>query len=212
MKHFKNFFSLGIFTLLLSTSVLAQSHKGQMDTDGILSKGEIPNPHINYRDHNKQKHRVPQKLRPSASEPHRGKVDSDGILSSGEISNPLINYNARRHEPYWYRDHDWDHRWDKYDEGYWQRNPERRWWGKDDTNWRRDERFGDVLHDGLRSGRISGREERELRGMRADLLRSEQEYWNDGYLSKREREDLEDRAADLRKAFNHELNDGEYRR
>jgi hypothetical protein len=35
--------------------IRVDSHTGQMDTDGILSPGEVPNPNINY-DHAQQRH------------------------------------------------------------------------------------------------------------------------------------------------------------
>lgn len=198
-------------TLCVASSGFAQAHRGQMDTDGILSPGEVRNPRINYNHREYERGRNQARSAPAA-EPHRGQVDTDGTLSPGEIPNPLISYNERRHDPYWYSKHDWDHSWDTYNEDYWRRYPERRWWRDDDAYWRPDSSFSNALRDGIRSGRISSREENELRGMRADLLRREQEYWRDGHLSRDEREDLEGRAGDLRNAFNHEMNDGERRR
>lgn len=206
MRLISNIALVTICTLCLTQVSLAESrryrtaaapHAGQVDTDGILSKGEIRNPRINYG------------LQRPNEATHRGEVDSDGRLSPGELRNPLIDYRDRPSD--YYKNHDWDHKWDNYDEGYWRRYPERRWWNDDDSNWRRDDNFSEALREGARSGRISRREEVELKGKRADLLRAEQDYWSDGHLSKGERRDLEGRAADLRKSFDHELHDGEYR-
>ena len=43
---------LMVLMLLLPGLLAAQAHRGQMDTDGILSPGEIPNPNIRYGNRN----------------------------------------------------------------------------------------------------------------------------------------------------------------
>lgn len=53
MKAFRTF-SLILVLLTVPGLVNAQAHRGQMDTDGILSPGEIPNPNIRYRNPNYQ--------------------------------------------------------------------------------------------------------------------------------------------------------------
>ena len=50
MRH--SILSFLVLTFCFAPSfVTAQSHAGRMDTDGILSPGEIPNPRINYDKH-----------------------------------------------------------------------------------------------------------------------------------------------------------------
>ena len=41
-----------LLILSLPAALSAQAHRGQIDTDGILSPGEIPNPNIRYRNRN----------------------------------------------------------------------------------------------------------------------------------------------------------------
>lgn len=83
-----SFLFLGCISLGATQTVLAEpnTHRGEVDTDGILSRGEIPNRHIDYG-------RYPQS-RPNGS--HAGEMDTDGILSPGEIPNPRIDYSRRR--------------------------------------------------------------------------------------------------------------------
>ena len=56
----KRVFELGIFTstlLMFSTCISAQTHAGQVDTDGVLSPGEVRNPTIDYGNANSQPYR-----------------------------------------------------------------------------------------------------------------------------------------------------------
>lgn len=159
---------------------------------------------------------------PGAAQVHAGKVDTDGILSPGEIPNPRINYGRAQYDRrYVYENdrHGWhdrdrydhdrydhdrhDHRWDH------DRNDNRHSW-HDNAYRGGDPYFSQAFYGGIKTGRISRREEEDLRREEAELRRRESEYQRFG-ISRSEREDLEDRASDLRKKLEHELNDGEKR-
>lgn len=146
---------------------------------------------------------------------HRGRVDTDGILSPGEIPNPRINYGSNYDRRYLYRnDHDRrhhdNHRYHDH-KGYWDRDrfgQEFAWRDNDHRGgapW-----FSDALSRGIKAGRISRREEQELRWSYEELSRRADQYRRGG-LSRWEREDLENRESALRKKLEHELNDGEKR-
>lgn len=71
---------LSVFAyLILNSTVHAQSHRGQMDTDGILSPGEIPNPRIRYDEHRYDQ--VPQ---------YNGGSSGCRGVSRREISRPQV--------------------------------------------------------------------------------------------------------------------------
>lgn len=143
---------------------------------------------------------------PADGQAHRGQMDTDGRLSPGEIPNPRIRYGYHPYAGSGYDSHGWDKR----------RDDRYAWHDRDNyhSSWDGGH-SGDVLggsfYDGLRNGRISRDEERELRDSAADLRRRESDYRRDGRLSDRERDDLEDRQDDLRKKLQHELYDGEKR-
>jgi hypothetical protein len=147
--------------LLCASDVQAQAHRGQVDTDGVLSPGEIPNPHINYGNH------------------------GYGHRCSGD-----------RHGGY-----DYDHYHDHYNGHYEDRYDDR---GRYDS-------FNAALSNGIRSGRISRREQSELESEAAELRDRRRAYLADGRLSDGERHDLENRQEHLDDELRHELNDGEHR-
>ena len=64
---------------------------------------------------------------------------------------------------------------------------------------------------GIKSGRLSNNEVRDLRRDQFELQRKERTYWSDGYLSRNEREDLKDTRQDFYDDLRHELKDGERR-
>ena len=84
--------------------------------------------------------------------------------------------------------------------------PPRDFWGFPPSS-----EFSNGLNYGIRSGRISYREEAELRSRLEELRDQERRYLRDGYLTPYEREDLRDDRADFEKRLNHELADGEKR-
>lgn len=67
------------------------------------------------------------------------------------------------------------------------------------------------IRNGVRSGELSPRETRELRGDLFEIKNKENHYLADGHLSKWERESLRDDYNDFRHELKHELNDGEHR-
>ena len=69
----------------------------------------------------------------------------------------------------------------------------------------------DQIAYGVRSGRLSQREEQDLRRRLAELERDRARYYRDGFLSRNEREDLWDDSRDFQDELNHNLNDGEKR-
>ena len=64
---------------------------------------------------------------------------------------------------------------------------------------------------GFQSGRLSGREARELREEAQQIRWKEHRYYRDGVLSHSERRDLRSDWADFRDSLQHELHDGERR-
>jgi hypothetical protein len=176
MKIFPAIFFAAVLSLCFAGSSEAQTHRGQMDTDGILSAGEIPNPRIDY-----------------------GARGSYG----GNWDRRYPNYGPKYG---WEGRPDWDRRhYDHYDNDYGSygvRHDEDRYNGSG---------FSDALWQGIRSGRISRREEDQLRDEQQDLRRREEQYEQDGRISWSERKDLDNRRADLQKKLDHELNDGEHR-
>jgi len=158
MKLIKGVFYAAVLSLSFATVSHAQAHRGELDTDGVLSPGEIPNPRINYR---------------------------TGHYKDGR------DYGR----PGEYRE------WDRYRDN--------RWHGRDENYYTPG--FEREIIAGARSGRLSAREEHELRDLDSDLRRREEQYRRDGVLSNWERDDLEGRRNDLRKKYEHEMNDGERR-
>lgn len=74
------------FALIAITPLagLGQAHSGQMDTDGILSPGEIPNPNIRYGN------RYPQQYADSCanmsrSQIGRPRIEIDRVKSTGNL-------------------------------------------------------------------------------------------------------------------------------
>ncbi len=141
---------------------------------------------------------------PVMAQTHRGKMDTDGILSPGELRNPRINYNRYRDG---YRDSDDNHR---YRNDYYNRHRDDYWPPREQYQ-PASSHFSYTLSDGIRSGRISRREEYELQDAAAELNRREAAYRRDGRILPWERDDLRERAEDLREKLQHELNDGERR-
>ena len=65
------------------------------------------------------------------------------------------------------------------------------------------------IRDGIRSGRLSRDEVRELTEEQRNIRAEEVSYRRDGFLSPYERNDLRDDINDYNKKLQHELNDGE---
>ena len=73
-------------------------------------------------------------------------------------------------------------------------------------------RYSDsAIWNGVKSGRLTKNEARELRQDEFQIQRKEAAYRSDGVLTKKERNDLKDERKDFYKDLNHELNDGERR-
>lgn len=72
--------------------------------------------------------------------------------------------------------------------------------------------YDGAIWNGIRTGRLSNDEVRELREDQRELREKEIAYRSDGRLTQRERNDLRDEYNDYKKDLNHELNDGEKRR
>jgi hypothetical protein len=116
----------------------------------------------------------------------------------------VADWNEKRHG---YHEHKWGggsqkryqyERHDSWDDRYW-------------DNYRKPMSSGNSFWYGVKSGRLSDREVRDLREAQWELRQKEREYWSDGSLSRREQEDLWDSYRDYRKELNHNLNDGEWR-
>lgn len=65
------------------------------------------------------------------------------------------------------------------------------------------------IQQGIRNGRLSNAEVRDLIDKKRDLKRRQDQYWSDGRLTKGERNDLKKDYRDYYKDLNHQLNDGE---
>jgi hypothetical protein len=152
--------------------VVAQEHRGQLDTDGILSPGEIRNPRIDYR------------------------------YSKAPYGNPPYGQSSSGYFPY---EQPHDGRNIKNDRN-WNSNFREQHQSRYDFS-----RFESDLWHGVQSGRISSREQDELRYAQEDLRRREYTYRQDGRVTSWEQEDLNSRASGLRGKLDHELGDGEQR-
>ena len=97
-----------------------------------------------------------------------------------------------------------------------------------DSNWNRgnNDYYGDywysprykpqyrdsALTQGVRDGRLTPNEVRELQRDKDEIRRDQAKYGADGRLSPRERDELRKDQNEYQKDLNHELNDGERRR
>lgn len=119
--------------------------------------------------------------------------------------------------------HHWDdHKWDgKWDNQKWDfhRNNDNHWYGYRDYSSNYHPYYGygyrnygyDPIREGVRSGRLSDREARELRRDEWEIREKANAYSADGRITQRERDKLVDAERDFRKDLNHELYDGERR-
>jgi hypothetical protein len=129
------------------------------------------------------------------------------LLILAAIGIPAVARADDEHSRYggWYERNHWYERQDF-------QTPNRQWYRHRDRNYGRP--FNNIdwrVRNGIRSGRLSDDEIRDLREHENDVRREEARYMSDGYLSRSEMEDLRGDYNSLNRDLQHQLNDGERR-